>query len=220
MVSTISTYSLTDKLVKVFVHLVLVSAANTMGTALVDLLFALGQQFECSFTRGLWRHDLIVITVEDQCWNVNSFQIFSLISFREGSHAIVKSLDGSLHSLIPEAVNQTLRLLRLVMVETIEQSRQVLEKLRSVLQHVVPDIVKSILGNTVRVEIGLYHERWNSTNEDCFTSVFGAVTSKVPCNLPTASGVSHMNSVLQAQVVDKLSQVVSVLIHIVTQPRL
>src|ERR671926_157897 len=75
------------------------------------------------------RHDLVIIAMDDQCWDVNLLEVSCEIRLGECLDAIERSLEADLHAPEPEHVAYALRDLHVRSVRAVEGRAQVLVEL-------------------------------------------------------------------------------------------
>ena len=75
---------------------------------------------------------MIRVTMQDQGWNVDLFEIFGGVGLRECFDAVVDPFDRSVHFLEPEAISNALRNLGISLVVSGKGNAHILDELRAV----------------------------------------------------------------------------------------
>ena len=110
-------------------------------------------------SRGANRHDLVVVTVNNQRWQVELFEVRGEVSFRERPDAVKFVLEAALYALKPERVTDTLADLRARPVGTVERYRQILKELRTVSCDSSADAVEYFKRQAAWIGVRLEHQR-------------------------------------------------------------
>lgn len=90
------------------------------------------------------RNDLVIIAMKDQRGNVDPFQVFGQIGFRERLDAEISPGESTHHALEPKGLADALGYLRALPVVTLERHAQVHPKLRPVRLNPGADLVERL----------------------------------------------------------------------------
>jgi hypothetical protein len=83
---------------------ILVGCCQSVGSARVDLQNRAFDDFRGQSPGVINRHDLVSITVHDQCRHIEFLQIFVEVRFRELFDAIISGVKAHQHALCPECI--------------------------------------------------------------------------------------------------------------------
>src|SRR5712692_5310681 len=143
---------------QVGIDLVCMSSAHTVRRPRIDLQRGTLDELGLEQAGVGERHDLVGVALQDERRYVELLQVLGLICFRERLDAVVRTLDGDLHSLEPERVPNALRNLGVRLVVAVERHAQILEELGAVRDDAGPNLVKDRDGQTSGIVLRLRHE--------------------------------------------------------------
>src|SRR6516225_876180 len=136
---------------KICIHCFRMGRAHTVRSARIDLqcgiLYDRGRQATCI----IYRHDLIVIAVKNECRHINLLKIARVVHFRKLLDAVILTLDRSHHALRPKRIDHTLRRFCCCPIVAIERHREVPVKLRAVVKDVRANLIENVYRQTARV---------------------------------------------------------------------
>src|SRR5216684_5436355 len=113
-------------------------------------------------------NDLVVITMENQCRNINLLEIVTEVGLRERLDAVIVSFDSAHHSLQPPMLPNAFRSLRAWTVVAIERKGKVLVELRLILRNPGADAVERFHRQAARIRSRFHHEGRYSADQDSF----------------------------------------------------
>ena len=186
----------------------------------VNLQGGVFDEFGRSASRGVDRHDLVVVAVDDQGWHVELLEIIGEVRLGKRLDAVELVLEPALHALQPERVADALADLRSRPVGTVEFRRKVLEELRTVSSNTGADAVEHLYRRAAGIGVRLEHQRRHRAQQHGLGDALGAVAADVAGNLTAAGRMADQGDALQIERFDELRQVVGVGVHIVTVPGL
>src|SRR5260370_8066137 len=107
-----------------------------------------------------------VITMENQCRNINLLEIVAKVGLRERLNAVIVSFDSARHSLQPKMLPNAFRNLRAWTVVAIERKGKVLVELRLVRRDPGADAVEHFHRQAARIRRCFQHERRSDPDQD------------------------------------------------------
>src|SRR5229473_756128 len=113
-------------------------------------------------------NDLVVITMENQCRNINLLEIVTEVGLRERLDAVIVSFDSAHHSLQPKMLLNPFRNLRAWTVVAIERQRKVFIELRPVSRDPGADAVEHFHRQAARIRSCFQHEGRYSADQYSF----------------------------------------------------
>ena len=125
----------------------------------VDFKGCVFDEFGRSASRGVDRHDLIIVAVDDQGWYVELLEIFGEVRLGKRLDAVKFVLETALHGLEPECVADALANLSSRPVGTVEFRRKVLEELRTVSSNTGADAVERLYRCAAGIGVRLEPQR-------------------------------------------------------------
>ena len=143
---------------QVGVELFLVRAAEAMGRARIDFQGGVLDDLRGEHGRVADRHDLVIVTVDDQGRNVEPLEVFRHVRLGEGLDAIEGCFEADLHRPQPEHVPNALRYLGTWPVGTVERCAELLVELRAVCGDAGADLVEGLDGCAARIGRRLEHQ--------------------------------------------------------------
>ena len=151
---------------------------------------------------------------------VDRQQIGGVIHFGERAHAVVLPFHTALHGHQPEVVDQPRIALHLVAMEAVERHRQIFEELRAIARHAAANAVEGRHGCAFRVGRRLQHQRRHGAHQHHLRHPIAAVAADVARHFAAADGVADQDQIAQIQRFNQQSQIVGVLVDVVTVPGL
>jgi len=97
--------SLLDERKQICIDLVLEGRAHTVWRTLIDLESCILDQLGRQHSRISNRHNLIVIAMEDECWNVDLLEILG--GSRSRKNALMQKYDAGRPAIIPWSQNDS-----------------------------------------------------------------------------------------------------------------
>src|SRR5260370_1675699 len=113
-------------------------------------------------------NDLVVITMENQCRNINLLEIVTEVGLRERFDAVIVSFDSAGHSLQPEMLPNAFRDLRAWTVVAIERKGKVLVELRLVRRDPGADAVERFHRQAPRIRSRFHPDALYSADQSSF----------------------------------------------------
>ena len=147
--------------------------------------------------RSTDRYDLVVVTVENQRWDVELLEILSEIGFGEGFDGVVTGFNSGDHALEPERIAQALRDFAAGTVGAVEWGAQIFPELRTIFLNVGTDFVEDFYRQTGGIIGGLEHERRNCADEDGFRNALGTVAPDIASDFAATRRMSDVYGILQ-----------------------
>src|SRR5258707_15826402 len=134
------------------------SSAHTVRRSGIDLQRSARDELGLEQAGVGERHDLVGVALQDERRYVELLQVLGLICFRERLDAVVRTLDGGLHSLEPERVPNALRNLGVRLVVAVEQHAQILQTLKAIRHDAGANLVKNSDWKAYGVDVCLQHQ--------------------------------------------------------------
>ena len=103
--------------------------------------------------------------MHNQRRDLDSFEVFRKVCFREGLDAVILSLNPAHHSLPPPVVSDPLRNFRSRTVIAIERERDVLVELRSMLGSTFAYLIEHLDRQSSGILVRLDHDWWNGADQ-------------------------------------------------------
>ncbi len=125
------------------------SRIDLQGCALDDLR---GEQGRVSD-----RHDLVIVSVDDQGRNVELLEVFREVRLGESLDAIECAFEADGHRPQPEHVPNALRYLRTRPVSTVERCAEILVELRAICTKTGAELIEHLDGQAARIGCRLEH---------------------------------------------------------------
>src|ERR1700720_787534 len=161
------------------------------------VLNQLGRE-ECGV--GDW-HNLIVITVQDEHWDVDRLQVFREVGFGKRLDAIIVWLCAAYHALAPPVVDHTFRHFGSGTVETVERARgNVAVELCTIRSECGTKAIKHLDREAAGVLCGLDHDRWYCADEDRLRHSSGSVPGNVARHFSTTRRMTDVHCISDIQV--------------------
>src|SRR5579859_1876809 len=120
---------LSQELQQFLINLVFQRRTETMWRSRINFQRRALHDFRRKHCRSSDWHNLVVISMDDECRHVELSEVFSVVGFRECLDALVGGLVSAQHSLQPERVTQSLRNLGSRSVGAIKRRAQVFKEL-------------------------------------------------------------------------------------------
>jgi len=127
--------------------------------------------------------------MDHESWDVDCFQILSLIRLRECLDAIVSADDGDHHPLQPEGFTNAVGDFRSRLIIAIKGKSQILEELRAVVDYVSADILKNRERQATRILLSLEHQWRHRGDENGLKNSLLPMSRDVTDDLAPASGM-------------------------------
>ena len=126
-----------------------------MRCAFVNLELRVFNQLGLQSSGIIDRHDLIIIALDNERWDVNPLQIFVLIRFRKRLDAKVRSRETTRDALEPKRFPHSLRNFGAGAIVTVEREREVSEEFRAISGDPAANIVKHFLWQAAGILVRL-----------------------------------------------------------------
>ncbi len=144
---------------QVGVELLLAREGQAVGRAWIDLQGGILDELGGEQGRVADWHDLVVVTVDNQGWNVELLEVFGLVRLGEGLDAVECGFETDLHRPQPERVQNALGDLGARPVGAEEGYAEILVELRAVRGDAGADLVECFDGQTAWIGLCLEHQR-------------------------------------------------------------
>src|SRR5262249_32976796 len=138
------------------------------------------------------RHNLVVITLDDERRNVDLLQVISLVRLGERLDAEIGGRETGQYALQPEGFAHPFRDFRAGAVVTVERQAQILPELGAVGNNAGAQLVEYLDRRSTRIGRRLEHERRYGGNQHGLGHTLRAVAGDVAGDLAAASGVTDM----------------------------
>src|SRR3989440_4798447 len=205
---------------QVGVELLLVCAHEAVGRARIDLQGRVLDDLRGEKGRVTDRHDLVVITVDDQGRNVELLEVLRHVRLGEGLDAVECAFETDLHRPQPERVPEALRHLGARPVGAVEGGAEILVELRAVRADAGADLVERLDWRAAWIGLRLQHQWRHRAYQHGLGQARGAVAADVAGHLTAAGGMADQHRLVQIERVEERRQIVSVGVHVVTVPGL
>src|SRR5947209_4933320 len=188
---------------EVGVELILVRAGEAVGRSRIDFQSCVLDNLGREKGRVGNGHNLVVVAVDDQGWNVELLQIFGEIRLGEDLDAVEGAFETDLHRPQPERVPNALRHLGTRPVGAVEGCAKVLIELRAIPGNACTDLVERLDGQAARIGLCLEHQWRYRTHQHSPGEARGAVATDVAGHLAAAGGMADQHRIVQIERVDK-----------------
>src|SRR6266566_4439065 len=202
---------------KVGIDHVGVRRAHAVRELLVDLQGAFSEELRGE-RRGIGdRNDLVVVAMHDERRHVDEFQVFGEVGLREGPDTVVVRFRTAHHALAPPVLDHGLGHLRARPVVAVERpAREISIELRAVGGELLPEAVKYLDRQAVRIGWRLHHDRRHGTDEHQLRHSALAVARRVLFRSPAAGRMANVDGVVQIEMRDDRGGVRGVVVHVMT----
>src|SRR5665213_561297 len=143
---------------QIVVNLILHCRAQSMRGTLVHLELRIRDELRLERPRIGERHNLIIVTLNDERRDVHALKVFGLIRFGESFDAKVGGGESRHHPLQPKRFTHSVRGLGAGTIVPVERQRQLLKELRTVGLHPGSDAIEDTKRHAAGIA-GILHQK-------------------------------------------------------------
>ena len=147
-------------------------------------------------------------------------QVVVEVALGELPDAVVGRLEADLRAHQPELITDALRHVRARPIGAVERDAQIGEQLRTIGEHLGPQVVEHLHGGSIWVGRRLEHQRGNRPDEHDLADASRAVSADVPHDFAATGGMTDQHHIAQVQRLDHGGEIVGVVVHGVAVPAL
>src|ERR1035437_6902513 len=178
---------------QVGIELVFVRVGETVRPTRVDLQDRVLDECGRGVSRGADRHDLVVVSMNDEGWHVELLEVLGEVRFGKRLDAVELVLETAPHTLKPERVADALADLRARPVGAEEGRTEILKELRAVGGNTGADTIERLHWQAAGIGVRLEHQWRHRAHQHDPGDAPGAMAPDVAGDLSAAGRVADQS---------------------------